>query len=97
MMMSANTAMRDRLIKQLEVVLKFLRGKRVVVCVEVLECDVVMIRQNPNRKHGEPQNKEPYTVSKVNDNGTVQLRKDATTGGAVLQTWNIRNLIPRKV
>ena len=39
--------------------------------------DRVMIKQNPNRKHREPQNKGPYTVHKVNDNGTVQLRKDA--------------------
>ena len=58
--------------------------------------DRVMIKQNPNRKHGEPQNKGPYTVSQINDNGTVQLRKDAANGGAVFQTWNIRNLIPSK-
>ena len=33
------------------------------------------------------------TVTQVYDNGTVQLSK-ATNGGAVLQTWNIRNIKP---
>jgi len=58
--------------------------------------DQVMIRQSPNRKHG-PDGPEqfqgPYTVSQVNDNGTVQLTR-ATTRGAVSQTWNIRNVDP---
>ena len=45
-------------------------------------------------EHGEPQYDGPYTVSRVNDNGTLQLRKDADNGGAVYQTWNIRNVDP---
>ena len=32
-------------------------------------------------------------VSQIYDNGTAKLTK-ATTGGAVSQTWNIRNLRP---
>ena len=53
------------------------------------------IKQNPSRKHGAgtDQYLGPYTVTQVNDNGTVQLTK-ATTRGAVSQTWNIRNVDP---
>ena len=59
--------------------------------------DRVMILQDPNRKHGADFYRGPYTVSKVNDNGTVQLRRDAASGGgAVQQPWNIRNLYPCK-
>ena len=50
-----------------------------------------MILQDPNRKHGEPLFKGPYTVTQVYNNGTVQLTKAADNGGAVSQTWNIRN------
>ena len=53
------------------------------------------MRLDPNRKHGEDFFKGPYTVTAVNDNGTVKLTK-ATTNGAVSQTWNIRNIEPRK-
>ena len=56
--------------------------------------DKVGIKQDPNCKHGKPHNKGPYTVTKVNDNGTAQLREVAPNGGAVSQTWNIRNLFP---
>ena len=52
-----------------------------------------MIRQDPSRKHGKDLFKGPYTVIRQNDNGTVQLTR-ATTGGAVTQTWNIRNVDP---
>jgi len=55
--------------------------------------DRVMVKNDPNRKHGQPQYVGPFTVSQVNDNGTVQLTK-ATNGGAVTQTWNIRNVDP---
>ena len=58
--------------------------------------DRVMIHQDHNRKHGADLYRGPYTVSKVNDNGTVQLRRDAGNGGAVTQNWNIRNLYPCK-
>ena len=58
------------------------------------EGDQVMILQDPNRKYGEPLFKGPYTVTQVYNNGTVQLTKAAENGGAVTQTWNIRNLEP---
>ena len=56
--------------------------------------DHVMISQDTNRKHGSDPYKGPYTVTQINDNGTVQLTKAATNGGAVSQTWNIRNIYP---
>ena len=55
--------------------------------------DKVMIRLNPNRKHGEDTYKGPYDVTAVNDNGTVTLTQ-VTNGGAVSQTWNIRQIEP---
>ena len=55
----------------------------------------VDIRLQPNRKAGEDHFKGPYTVTRVNENGTVELTK-ATNNGAVSQTWNIRNVEPRK-
>ena len=55
--------------------------------------DQVMVRRDPNRKHGTRQFSGPYTVTRVNDNGTVKLSK-ATPGGAVFETWNIRNIDP---
>ena len=58
--------------------------------------DRVMIRQDPNRKHGSDPYKGPYRVIQVNDNGTLKLRRDADNGGAVSQTWNIRNVCPIK-
>ena len=42
----------------------------------------LMIKLLPNRKHDEDFFKGPYTVSQVNNNGTVKLTK-ATTNGAV--------------
>ena len=56
--------------------------------------DRVMVRQDPNRKHGSDQCKGPCTVTQVNDNGTAKLTKTAANGGAVSQTWNIRNVTP---
>lgn len=55
--------------------------------------DQVMINEDPNRKHGSQQYSGPYTVTSIYDNGTVKLSK-AADGGAVSQTWNIRNLYP---
>ena len=55
--------------------------------------DQVMVKQDPHRKLEGARFDGPYTVTKVNDNGTVQLSK-ATNGGAVLTTWNIRNVKP---
>ena len=55
--------------------------------------DEVMVREDPHRKLEGARFSGPYTVTQVNDNGTVQLSK-ATRRGAVLQTWNIRNVKP---
>ena len=56
--------------------------------------DRVMIMQDPNRKHGTDRFIGPFTVTQVNNNGTVKLSKNADAGGAVHETWNIRNLEP---
>ena len=53
--------------------------------------DEVMVREDPNRKLEGAQFSGPYTVTQVNDNGTVSK---ATHRGAVLQTWNICNVKP---
>ena len=58
--------------------------------------DQVMVLQHPSRKHGEDRYRGPYTVSAVHDNGTVTLRQGTNNGGAVYQTWNIRNIFPYK-
>ena len=55
----------------------------------------VMIAQDPSRKLEGARWIGPYTVSRVNDNGTLQLTKSAPTGnGAVSQVWNIRQVKP---
>jgi len=56
--------------------------------------DRVTVTTDPSRKHGEPYAIGPYDVTKVNDNGTIELRRETRSGGAVRQTWNIRNVIP---
>lgn len=56
--------------------------------------DRVMVKQDPNRKHGNEQFSGPYTITRVNDNGTVKLTRTTPAGGAVHETWNIRNLDP---
>ena len=58
--------------------------------------DKVMVHRNPNRKHGSDKKRGPYTVTRVNDNGTLRLKEDTNNGGAVYQTWNIRNVNPCK-
>ncbi len=58
--------------------------------------DRVYVLQNPTRKHGTDCYRGPWTVVQVNDNGAVKLRQDTQRGGAVYQTWNIRNLTPHK-
>jgi hypothetical protein len=55
--------------------------------------DEVMVRADPSRKLEGARWQGPYTVTRVFDNGTAQLSK-ATTRGAVLQTWNIRQMKP---
>ena len=54
--------------------------------------DKVMIKHDPNRKHGADKYTGPFTITKVYDNGTVKLSKEAKNGGAVFETWNIRNI-----
>ena len=56
--------------------------------------DRVMVKQDPNRKHGRDMFRGPYTVTRVNDNGTVWLTRVTPAGGAVSETWNIRNVEP---
>ena len=58
--------------------------------------DRVMVRRNPHRKHGTDRQQGPYTVTRVNDNGTLRLTKVTAQGGAVSQTWNVRNVDPCK-
>jgi hypothetical protein len=55
--------------------------------------DQVMVKEDPHRKLEGARFSGPYTVNQVYDNGTVQLSK-ASNGGAVLTTWNIRNVKP---
>ena len=52
-----------------------------------------MIKLPTRRKHGTDAYAGPHTIVTVNDNGTVKLKWDAL-GGAVFETWNIRNLDP---
>ena len=56
--------------------------------------DQVMIRHDPHRKHGDDTYKGPYSITRVNDNGTLQLRITTPHGGAKLELWNIRNVRP---
>ena len=58
--------------------------------------DTVMVKQNPSLKYGKTLAKGPCAVTRVNDNGTPQLSKVTPSGGAVYQTWNIRNVDPCK-
>ena len=57
--------------------------------------DIVTVKAPKGRKHGNDPYLGPMRITQVNDNGTVKLVKVAETGGAVHQTWNIRNLNPR--
>jgi len=56
--------------------------------------DLVMVEQYQNRKYGQPRFRGPYKVDYVYDNGTLRLRHDTPRGGAIYQTWNIRQLHP---
>ena len=54
--------------------------------------DSVMILHDPNRKHGDDTYKGPFVITKVNDNGTLQLRIPTPSGnGFKLKKWNIGN------
>ena len=58
--------------------------------------DTVVVKTGVQRKHGENPYLDPMRITHVYDNGTVRLVKVANNGGAVSQTWNIRNIEPRK-
>jgi hypothetical protein len=58
--------------------------------------DVVVVKAGKGRKHGSNPYLGPMRITQVYDNGTVKLVKVAdNNGGAVSQTWNIRNIEPR--
>jgi cobalamin-dependent methionine synthase I len=56
--------------------------------------DKVMIKQDNNRKHEDALYQGPFTVTRVYDNGTVDLQQQTLRGGVLTQRWNIRNLHP---
>jgi hypothetical protein len=58
--------------------------------------DSVMVEQHQHRKYGQPRYMGPFTVDRVNENGTIRLRQETATGGMVYRTWNIRNVHPYK-
>ena len=59
--------------------------------------DVVVVKAGVKRKHGKDPYLGPMRITQVYDNGTVKLVKVAeNNGGAVSQTWNIRQIEPRK-
>ena len=59
--------------------------------------DTVAVKSGAQRKHGVNPYIGPCTITHVYDNGTVRLTEVANNnGGAVSQTWNIRNIEPRK-
>ncbi len=53
----------------------------------------VLVENSNHRKFGEDPFVGPYTIAKVNDNGTVQLSQRLTRG-QMTQTWNIRKIKP---
>jgi len=57
--------------------------------------DVVVVKAGAKRKHDCNPYLDPMRITQVNDNGTVKLVKVANNGGAVSQTWNVRNIEPR--
>ena len=57
--------------------------------------DVAAVKAGAKRKHDTNPHLDPMWITQVHDNGTVKLIKVADNGGAVSQTWNIRNIYPR--
>jgi len=58
--------------------------------------NVVAVKAGKGRKHGSNPHLDPMRITQVYDNGTVKLVKVTdNNGGAVSQTWNIRNIEPR--
>jgi len=57
--------------------------------------DVAAIKAGKGRKHGSNPHLDPTRIAQACDNGTVKLMKVTdNNGGAVSQTWNIRNVEP---
>jgi len=58
--------------------------------------DVAAVKAGKKRKHGSNPCLGPMRIAQACDSGTVKLAKVADNGGgAVSQTWNIRNVEPR--
>jgi len=58
--------------------------------------DVAVVEAGKGRKHGSNPCLGPMRIAQAFDNGAVKLVKVAeNNGGAVSQTWNIRNVEPR--
>jgi len=59
--------------------------------------NVVIVDTGKQCKHSHDPNLGPYQITQAHDNGTVQLIKVTDdNGGAVYETWNIRNVNPRR-
>ena len=56
--------------------------------------DQVLIRLAPQRKHGTERFSGPHVITKVNNNGTVELSIAADNRGELLETWNMRQIDP---
>ena len=57
--------------------------------------DYCLILDEPNRKYGDDRYKGPFQITQVNDNGSLCVRVP-TRSGAVITTWNVRNVRPYK-
>jgi len=57
--------------------------------------DVAVVKAGVKCKHGTHPYLGPMRITQAYNNCTVKLEKVADTGGAVSQTWNIRNIEPR--
>jgi len=59
--------------------------------------DIVTVNTGKKRKRGHDPNLGPCRTTQAHVNGTVQLVKVTDdNGGAVCETWNIRNINPRR-
>jgi len=57
--------------------------------------DVAVVKDGARRKHGSNPCLNPMRITQVCDSDTVKLVEVAdNSGGAVSQTWNIRNVEP---
>jgi len=54
--------------------------------------DVVVVKAGVKRKYDTNPCLDPMRITQVYGDGAVQLVKVANNGGAVSQTWNIRNI-----